>query len=483
VSLSDLALGESLPISRLSPVFSSYAHAPTALADPYLSRQACLTLIRSETGMNLIPVASEVQVALDGRTMRPLRAEASLSAADLAAGRIVTLGRRIVLCLHLACPPSYAPQAETFGLLGHSDAIQAVRGAVVSVADLDVPVLIRGETGTGKELIATALAKASHRKHKPFVAINMAALPGSIALAELFGHDKGAFTGATESRKGYFGEADGGTLFLDEIGLATPDIQVALLRAIETGEVWPLGSRRPRRVDVRILAATDVDLEARAEAGGFSPPLLQRLSTVQIRLPALRERRQDIGLLFLHFLRKVLEKTGELAKIEAPATPKHLWLSADDMSQVALAPWPGNVRQLRNFATKLAVANRGAVTARLDAELLSTLARDASALRLVASAARAQETPATPAQISRERLLEALERNDFQPSRAARALGISRTTIYELIRRDPHLRKAADLSDSEFRHLLDECHGDLGQLAQRLQVSVRALQLRLSKLT
>jgi two-component system nitrogen regulation response regulator GlnG len=482
-SLSDSAQGESLLLSRLAPKFVRYT-STSALDDPFLSRKPCLSLIRTTTGIKLTPLASDTPVDFDGK---PLRTEISLAMSDFECGRILTLGKRNVLCLHTAIQGNASHAGSDLGLLGHSDAMEVVRRAIQAIADLDLPVLVRGETGTGKELTVAAIVKNSRRADKPLVAINIAAMGANTTMAELFGHEKGSFTGATVNRKGYFGEADGGTLFLDEIGLASPEVQTALLRAIETKEVWPLGARSARRVEVRVIAATDVDLEQRVEAGTFSQPLLQRLGSAHIRLPALRDRRQDIGVLFLHFLRKILSETGELAKLETPITTKHPWLLADVVTKAALAPWPGNVRQLRNFASQLAVANRGADAVRLDPILLSFLGpgeEKAQSPNATSAPDQASVQPqlSSPVVISHEQLLDSLARNDFEPARAARDLGISRTTIYELIRKDPKLRKAADIPDSELQHLLHECQGDVAKLAQRMQVSVRAMQLRLSKL-
>jgi two-component system nitrogen regulation response regulator GlnG len=468
----ELGEGDSTPLSRLSPVFTHYTDAPDSLCDPFLSRKPCLAMVRAADGVRLVPVASEAPVELDGK---PIHGDVVLTAAELAQTHILTLGRRIILALHLVVHPVRA--SDDFGLLGHSDVIQEVRGLILSAAGLDLPVLIRGETGTGKDLTAAAIAKASRRE--PFVAVNAAALASSIGTAELFGYAKGAFTGATESRKGYFVEADGGTLFLDEIGLAIPEIQTALLRVLETGEVRGLGSPQARKVDVRVIAATDVQLEESAAKGTFLQPLLHRLSAFQIRLPPLRERRQDIGVLFLHFLSEILRETGELHRLQNMATTKRPWLTADVMTQVALAPWPGNVRQLRNFANQLAVANRGATSAHLDPTLHALLGQDIALTPKPASQTKSK--PSATVNLSPEELLAVLERNDFQPSRAARELGISRTTMYELIRRDPQLRKATEISDDELRRQLDECNGDLAELSQRLHTSVRALQLRLRK--
>jgi two-component system nitrogen regulation response regulator GlnG len=473
-SFADLAEGQAIPLSRLSPEFAAYTDSPGPLADFFLSRKPCLKFIPTKNGVRILPVATDIPVQIDGQT---LSREVTLPA-DPVRSFILSLARRIVLCLHAAAPPTRSP-SDDLGLLGHGDAINTVRRAVRSVADLDIPVLIRGETGTGKELTAVAIAKASRRADKPFVAISMASLPPTMAVAEMFGHEKGAFTDAADSRKGYFLEADGGTLFLDEIGLAIPDVQTALLRVLETGEVRSLGSRRGRPVNVRVIAATDVKLEERVRAGVFSEPLFHRLSSFQIHLAPLRERRQDIGVLFLHFLKAILKETGDLSKLQLPVTAKRPWLTGDVMTQVALAPWTGNVRQLRNFAIQLAVANRGASAAHLDPTLQSLLAgpgRGVSDPAVGAPKTEGQGPLADRAPISHDKLLDALERNDFKIASASRDLGISRTTMYALIRRDPELRKA-----SELRRLRDEFQGDIDQLAKRLRVSLRALQLRLHR--
>jgi len=476
-SFADVERGQSVALSRNLPVFPVYADTPAPLGDPFLSRQPCLQLTRRSDGVEVAPAGADCSIRLDGK---PLHAKAVLSVADRSRAFIITLGRRIVLCLHAAAP-SQASSMDDLGMLGHSDAMQAVRRDVLSMADLDVPVLIRGETGTGKELVAAAIVKASRRANKPFVAVNLGALPPTLAVAEMLGRERGAFTGATDSRKGYFGEAEGGTLFLDEIGLAVPDIQTALLRILETGQVRTLGSGSAKRVDVRLLAATDVQLEQRVDAGTFLKSLFHRLSAFQIQLPPLRQRRQDIGVLFLHFLREILRETGDLSRLEMPITSKRVWLMGDAMTLVALASWPGNVRQLRNCATQLAASNRGTAAAHLDPTLISALDYDASIVHSAAPKTHVHGTSTRSGPISHERLLDALERHDFRTTRAARDLGISRTTLYDHIRRDPELRKASDIDDEDLQRLNQECHGDLDQVSKRLRVSVRALRLRMAK--
>ena len=393
-----------------------------------------------------------------------------LDEGELAQGAVLTLGRRIALCIHLAVPPS--KRLQDLGFVGHSDLMNAVRTSILSVADLSKPVLIRGETGTGKELVASAIVANGARKNKPFVPVNIAALPPQLVAAEIFGHEESAFTDAARERNGYFHAANGGTLFLDEIGLAPPDVQSALLRVLETGQVQRLGGSVARHVDARVLAATDSDLLERPEHGqAFSPALLHRLSGTTMRLPALRDRPQDLGMLLLHFLRDVLAETHELGRLETPMEAKRTWLDARLFVELAPCPWPGNVRQLRNFATELAIHSRGNATAQVTPALVSILGRRDPPPQIAA--------PSDP--IGHDRIAEALARNDFQPARAARALHISRNTIYEHMRKDPNLGMLSRLSDREFNRHVEDCGGDLHEVARRLQVSYRAVQLRFGK--
>jgi len=393
-----------------------------------------------------------------------------LDEGELAQGAVLTLGRRIALCIHLAVPPS--KRLQDLGFVGHSDLMNAVRTSILSVADLSKPVLIRGETGTGKELVASAIVANGARKNKPFVPVNIAALPPQLVAAEIFGHEESAFTDAARERNGYFHAANGGTLFLDEIGLAPPDVQSALLRVLETGQVQRLGGSVARHVDARVLAATDSDLLERPEHGqAFSPALLHRLSGTTMRLPALRDRPQDLGMLLLHFLRDVLAETHELGRLETPMEAKRTWLDARLFVELAPCPWPGNVRQLRNFATELAIHSRGNATAQVTPALVSILGRRDPPPQIAA--------PSAP--IGHDRIAEALARNDFQPARAARALHISRNTIYEHMRKDPNLGMLSRLSDREFNRHVEDCGGDLHEVARRLQVSYRAVQLRFGK--
>src|SRR5262245_6462273 len=223
------------------------------------------------------------------------------------------------------------------GLVAASPQMREVLDLVGRVAPTDATVLIRGESGTGKEIIAKALHHASRRAAGPFVAINCGALPETLLESEIFGHAKGAFTGAGASKKGLFEEADGGTLFLDEIGEMTPGLQVTLLRALQSGEIRPVGSTHAITVDARVVAATHRDLEPMIRQGIFREDVYYRLHVIPIVLPPLRERREDIPLLAEHFLARFGARQGRVLR-----------LSAGAMERLFRYAWPGNVRELEN---------------------------------------------------------------------------------------------------------------------------------------
>ena len=224
------------------------------------------------------------------------------------------------------------------GIVGHSAAMQRVIQTSRQVAPTDATVLIEGESGTGKELVAKALHTNSRRKGKNFVALNCAALSEGILESELFGHEKGAFTGAVMRRKGRFEHADGGTLFLDEVGDMPASTQIKLLRVLEDGEIVRVGSNEPRKVDVRLLSATNQDLDELVKRGKFREDLYFRLRVVRIALPALRERREDIPLLTEHYIRQIAREHGKNVTGITPEAQRAL----------AAYDWPGNIRELIN---------------------------------------------------------------------------------------------------------------------------------------
>lgn len=245
--------------------------------------------------------------------------------------------------------PSSARQAtaaaEPPELIGDAPAMQDVFKAIGRLSRSKITVLINGESGTGKELIAHALHRHSPRSDKPFVALNMAAIPHDLMESELFGHEKGSFTGAQNTRIGRFEQSNGGTLFLDEIGDMPATLQTRLLRVLADGQFYRVGGHSPITVDVRIIAATHQDLESLVKEKRFREDLFHRLNVIRIEAPPLRERREDIPRLLKHFLLKAAEELGEEAKIMTPAFAAH----------VSTLNWPGNVRQLQNTAHWLTV--------------------------------------------------------------------------------------------------------------------------------
>ena len=243
-------------------------------------------------------------------------------------------------------PPSRAPHR----ILTTSPSMVRVLQQISAVADADVSVLVTGETGVGKELVARTIHDESPRAQKRFVAQNLAALPAELMTSELFGHVKGAFTGAQKERRGLFELADGGTLFLDEIGEAPPALQALLLRALETREFWPVGASEPRRVNVRVVAATNRDLFAQAQAGQFRLDLFYRLAVTTVHIPPLRERQDDIKLLGMQFL----EASALRLARKLPRLAEAAWLVLEDY------PWPGNVRELGNVMERLVIYHPGA---------------------------------------------------------------------------------------------------------------------------
>ena len=301
-------------------------------------------------------------------------------------------------------------------LVGESGAWRALVEQIPRVAASGLPVLLIGETGTGKELVARAVHALSSRRRQPFVAQNCGATPDTLIESELFGHARGAFTGAIGDRTGLFEAAEGGTLLLDEIGDASPMLQMKLLRVLQEGEARRVGDSRPRRVDVRVVAATHRSLERAVSQGGFRADLYFRLAAVRLRLPSLRERGRDVLLLARHFLARAAARVGGPVPEVAPDLAERLLKHA----------WPGNVRELAN-ACAFAVGVEGART-RVGSEHWP----DAPFAEAVAEGAGLHaETRA----LEERRLRETLRRTHGNKTQAARALGLSRQGLLKKLRR------------------------------------------------
>jgi DNA-binding NtrC family response regulator len=301
-------------------------------------------------------------------------------------------------------------------LIGESRAMQPVKRMMERVAPSDANVLITGEHGTGKEVVARWIHAASSRAANALVTVNAGGISEGVFESELFGHVKGAFTDAKADRTGYFEMADGGTLFLDEIGNLSPKLQAKLLRVLQTGEFQRVGSSRTQRANVRILSATNADLSREIAEGRFREDLLYRLNTVEIRLPPLRERREDVPLLANHFLRKRAARYGRL--IEG--------ISPEAMQALLDYAWPGNIRELEHTVERALLLMHGNTVQLADLTLPTTAGAAAAGGNL-------DEMPLE--EVERVLIRKALQRHDGNVSQAAEALGLSRSALYRRLQR------------------------------------------------
>ncbi len=311
------------------------------------------------------------------------------------------------------------------GLIGQSRWMREVRERIALFANHDLPVLIVGETGTGKEAVARALHEAGRHRNGPFVAVGCGAIPRDLAESELFGHEKGAFTGASSRHAGAFERAKGGTLLLDDIDDLPLELQSKLLRALQERRITRVGGERELAVDARVVATTKVDLEALSEAGRFRADLMYRLKTLEIVLPPLREREADVVLLAHHFLDEMARRTGQ---------PQGATLTPEAIRLLTLYAWPGNVRELRAcIEGAFVLAQGGPITpAHLPAPLRRTTASEVSPEGVFTLHLEGRDRIDLPAELRAfERALIdwAMLRNDGNQSRAARALGIPRSTL------------------------------------------------------
>jgi two-component system nitrogen regulation response regulator GlnG len=320
-------------------------------------------------------------------------------------------------------------------LLGRAPAMQQVFRAIGRLARSSVTVLITGESGTGKELVARALHEHSPRSGRPFIALNTAAIPADLLESELFGHERGAFTGADTQRRGRFEQADGGTLFLDEIGDMSPPLQTRLLRVLAEGEFYRVGGQTPIRVDVRVIAASNQNLPERVTRGLFREDLYHRLNVIRIELPPLRARGEDVPALLTHYMLVAAHELGVEPKALAP----------DALARLAAYEWPGNVRELVNLCRRLSVLAPGSEVhlADLPPEIVAAAAAAKEsdwALALAGWAERHALSGTLPlldaAQPQFERVLirAALKRTQGHRQEAAKLLGWGRNTLTRKLR-------------------------------------------------
>jgi transcriptional regulator with GAF, ATPase, and Fis domain len=525
--------GGFLTVGRNDPPFAGPGAAPPRpLDDPQVSREQLRVRWLGAIGrFEVEPTRSarrpvgRVELregSLEAPTTSPL-----LGPTLLAPGACIAIGDRVLLGLELGRAPPR--DADRMGLVGESEALWALRDEVRSVARFGRPSLVIGPTGAGKELVARALHLAGPRAPNPFVPVNCAALPETLVESVLFGHKKGAFTGADAEEKGLFRAADGGTLFLDELGELPLSVQPKLLRVLQDGVVVPVGAHEGRRVDVRLVAATHRDLDARVRAGTLREDLYHRMAAHVLRVPSLAERRFDIPELFAHMLGRLraehvaLEWMWEAGRAWRPVLP--IGFLADLLRR----PYPGNVRELENLVERTARLNlhpgvfrapdapsaaamrlaeapipAGESSDRLSdppvAEALLRASGEAlgiahkTVLKLLppevlaaleAQTAREGLGDEARAQLLRARAGEALfalfEAHAFNQSGVASALGTSRTTVIKLME-DLGMPRAADLDAAAIGRARAEAGGDLDAAARLLRVSPSALKKRLTLL-
>jgi DNA-binding NtrC family response regulator len=327
---------------------------------------------------------------------------------------------------------------ERFGLgamIGRSPRMRALFQLIETVAPTSTTILIRGETGTGKEMVARAIHQTSPRRQHRYVAINCSAIPETLLEAELFGHVRGAFTGAIGSRQGRLEQADRGTLFLDEVGTMTTSLQTKLLRVLQEREFERIGDNKPVKVDVRVVAATNSDLQKMVREGSFREDLYYRLNVIQIELPPLRDRKEDIPLLVQHFVQKFAGAALDPERLSGRAPHGGAVVSQDAMRRLMAYSWPGNVRQLEN-AIERAIALLGGRTV-ID---VGNLPPELQAQALVATPAMefpetGVDLPALVAGIERDLIAQALARTAGNKAAAAGLLKLKRTTLVEKLRR------------------------------------------------
>jgi len=306
--------------------------------------------------------------------------------------------------------------AEFSGIIGKDPQMQNIYRLIEDIAPTDATVLIQGESGTGKELVARAIHRQSPRRDEPFIVINCSAYPATLLESELFGHEKGAFTGAIRQKFGRFEQADGGTVFLDEIGEIAPSAQIKLLRVLQSQKFERVGGEDTLEVNVRILAATNKDLLQEVKKSNFREDLFYRLNVIPMHLPSLRKRHNDIPLLARYFLRRfALEQNKEIQDF-----------SSEAMRLLLDYPWPGNVRELENSIEHTAVLAKRSKVEILDLP---------SAIRDAAQPVSSESSPGTIFENEKKLLREVLEECDWNKKKTALQLGISRSTLYEKLKK------------------------------------------------
>ncbi|MEO8183578.1 MAG: sigma 54-interacting transcriptional regulator [Deltaproteobacteria bacterium] len=517
-----LAVGGTRRLSRLEPEFHWHgSDRGEPLASPVLSRTPIIIRGTEHGSVSIENPAAINAVLVQGQ---PLLGQREFPVSELEAGIVISLSGSVLVLLHWLAGDR-DPQPD-LGIYGESLEIRRVREEIRRVADLDACVLIRGESGSGKELVASAIHRQSRRHTESYITVNMGAIPSSVGASMLFGHARGAFTGAANPSPGFFGSADRGTLFLDEVGETPRDLQALLLRAIREGEIQPVGEPRAKNVDVRVISATDADLNTMVERGQFAMPLLRRLEGYTIAIPPLRRRRDDLARLFFRFLTHEVAETGESAKLEEPQPSQKPWLPASVVASLLDYEWPGNVAELETIAKRMAITNRQRKGFYLDPMIAERLSRSRTAAG--AELARPETGPSTvlpatqppgtqppgtqpivtvhpaslvptptppgqrpitlpargkdAASLEDGEIAQAMREHRFKIKAAAIALGVSRSWLNTRLESCQGIRKAKELSREEILSAASAVGGELLAMAERLEVSEHGLKLRVKSL-
>ena len=516
-----LSLGRWQVVGRREPMFTLPGANGTdsALDDPSVSRkQLRVRWVEATWTFEVEPIPGAKRrlflVPMDSRSDPHEITERM----QVAPGSCVAIGNQALIGLDLGT--SHEPTADRMGFVGESEVMWRLREDILSVTAFDRPVLVTGPTGVGKELVASSIHQAGPRAEEPLVIVNCAALPEHLVESILFGHKRGAFTGAETTQEGMFRAADGGTLFLDELGELPMSVQPKLLRALQEGEVLSVGRHTGIEVDVRLIAATNRVLEDEVAAGRMREDLYHRVAGHILRVPPLHERKMDIPALFVHFLKRLHQEHPDLGWMWSSAWQRVIPIAF--FIELMRARWTGNVRALENVVERVArlslrdgrfVAPElpGAApqpdpptrppTPHQDPER-DHLAEASDLLNLAAkTVAKLLEQPLTEqlwrqadeegwdeerltAQLhesARETLFQTLTAHGFKQVHTARALGVAPTTLHKLMERFG-LPRPTDLSRETIEEALAQADGDFDAAARRLRVSAQGLRRRLSLL-
>lgn len=469
---------EVIELSRFSPVFRPMHGDALPIGHGGVSRDPLRIVRDNSDGITICPPNSRMVVEVNGEE---IKTPSYLSPEQVDTGIIITLGRAVFICLHwMRCLPKHNP---VDGFIGIGSSAILTRDLIRLAATNDNTVLLLGETGTGKEVAAQAIHNLSKRAAAKMVSVNMAALNESLAAADLFGANKGAYTGAQSSRDGYFSEAQNSTLFLDEIGNTPPPVQPMLLRVLENGEYRPLGATRDARSTARLITATDQDLYHT----NFNHALVRRLESFIIRIPPLRSRREDIGLLINH-----LSKRADFAQVNLGLIPPGL------ISDMLNFDWPGNIRQLSNVLKRALLSLQMGEYPHLSnmVESPKNTPPASAELRKAQSNVTAPVVIAPPAtsnessHIERKKLrdlteqdvVDAMHRHGWTIQYAADDLGISRPSMYKLIEANSQIRRVEQIPAEEIREYLTAANNHVEQCAAQLKTPSEALRRHLKGL-